>query len=255
MYERFIRPGMPAWPSMMLDAENAQAVITARIPNWETAHRGRLASGVFALAFVPVAFLASAILVPPIDPPITRSGLVGFATVIASMVGFWVLKDNLPKPLSRIVFARRLKIYVAGDVVAFRSWFYDDGIRMDRFPGGEPLAIRPSVAEDPEAAEYKASLPRDDRKEQGANLHELETSKTLQLVLRSGTGDRFDGENDYQGSVRTIPVASMSKETAENLVGLINVALEVTTPAPRSTARDAVGLDLDMVADGRGGVT
>ncbi|PHQ33122.1 hypothetical protein [Rhodopirellula bahusiensis] len=254
MYERFIRPGMPAWPSMMFDDENKQAVISARIPSWETANRGRLASGVFALAFAPVAFLAVEILVPPIEPPITRWALVGFGTLIASMVGFRVLKSSLPKPLSRIVFARRLKIYVASDVVAFRSWFYDEGIRMDRFPGGEPLAIRPSIADDPEAAEYKASLPRDDGKEKKPGIHELETSKTLQLVLRSGPADRFDGENDCQGSVRTIPVASMNKETAENLVGLINVALEVTTPTLRSTSRDAVGLDLDRVADTRGGL-
>jgi hypothetical protein len=44
----------------------------------------------------------------------------------------------------------------------------------------------------------------------------------------------------------------MNTTAAENLVTLINAAMELTASLPQSVARGAVGLDLDIVAGEQG---
>lgn len=225
-----------------------------RIPNWESVERGKLASKALALAYIPVAIFAANALIPPIGEPIGQLITVGIAALFGSIIGVRVLRKALPGPLSRFVFARGLMVYVSRDTVAFKSWYYDDGIRMDRvFTDGE-LAIHPSIADDPEAAEFKADLPRQKAGEPHQSRHHFDTSKQLQLVIRAGVANPLEGERDHQGGLRTIPVASMNNTTAENILALINAAMQLTAvSSPRTTARRAVGLDLDMVASEQGG--
>lgn len=253
MYERHIPPGLPGYPALHVDHDNAQAVIKMRVPNWESFVRGRWFAGVFALGYVPVAFLAVTVVVPPMESPAAWWLTVAVATLVTSVIGVRVLRRSLPEPLARFVFARRLLVYISADVIAFRSWYYDDGIRLDRYPGGDSLAIRPTVADDPEAAEFKADLPPVKPDAPHRSQHHLDTANQLQWVIRGSASDPIDPARDHQGSVRTIPVASMNQATAENFVAVINAALELTTRAPRSVSREAVGLDLDVVARDRGG--
>ncbi|GAB5514554.1 hypothetical protein [Rhodopirellula baltica] len=253
MFQKYVDPALPPFPALHFDAEESQAYVSMRVANWESVERANIGCRLCMIAYAIFIFLAAAVLVPATDPPLLGWVIAMVVSSVVAMVGSGILRKALPGPLSRFVFARRVSIFVASDVVGFRSWFYDNGVRMNRQYVGGVFSIQPNVAKDSDAIEFIAAEPPPGPHDDHKSNHHLDDSMQLQLVIR-GSSEEYDAQHmdDYR-RFRTIPVASMPASVAQNFASVLSTALNMTSRTVPNPSRQAVGLDLDLAYPQQGG--
>ena len=144
------------------------------------------------------------------------------------------------------MFARRIKIACTADWVAFRSWYYDNGVRVSRMFNGGRISIQPTVEDDQDAKEHQSYVSASRRDNPVKSSKHLSSASQLLLVIRSG--DEPMGVENMQSNrrFRTLPIAGMESSVAERFVTLIEAALELTATGKRKQQAVGAGRDLDL---------
>lgn len=246
MFKKHFDPALPPVPSLMVDLVRSEAYIKLRVPDWRSVERARYATQGCIVLYGATAVGLTWLFLPPTPDWTTRVLSTGLVSAVSIAVSAPLMRSILPDFLSRQVFARRLKIAFTPDWVAFKSWYYSNGVRIDRRTNGRLLKIQPIVEDDVEAKVHSESLPAKKHDERSESRRHLSQASCLTLMLRSGSEpgdiDQISGGRRF----RTVPVAGMEKKIAERLVILIDTAMEMTARDQAQKSNDLRGRDLDL---------
>ena len=246
MFRRHIDPGLPTWPALMVDIQNRQAYIKTRLPDWRAYERAKWFSRVIGFGYGILIWVIAWTVVPSTAEPIVRYGtIVGIASVV-SAIGVPLINTHLIGFVARLVFARRFKVACTANWFAFRSSYYDNGVRLSRYHGESPLLIQPTYEDDREA---RSRLVKTDSAPDGrepTSRRHLSEAAELFLLIRSASVPASPDAMAIGRGFRTLPVAGMDQQLAERMVMLIDAALRITQ-APQEPINNAPrrgGLDL-----------
>ncbi len=246
MFRRHHEPGLPSWPPLYVDATKQNAFIKMRIADWVAVERGhrlsKFAAGVFAIGCIPTAYA----LLPADLDMVGRLFATGLGAATSIVVGVPAAKKLLPDFLSRFVFARRIKIACTSEWIAFRSWYYDNGVRVSRMFNGGRISIQPTVEDDQDAKEHLSFVSASQRENPIKSSKHLSSASQLLLVIRSGDEPTGVGNMQSNRRFRTLPIAGMESSVAERFVTLIEAALELTAKGNGKEQVVVAGRDLDL---------
>ena len=246
MFQKHIDPGLPPLPALMVDASRNEAYINLRVPDWRSVERGRYATKAVIFLYGIVVVLLIWFALPRSSSLAMHVLCTGVVSTISVAMSSTIIRSVLPDLLSRQIFARRLKIAFTPDCIAFKSWYYDIGVRVARRTADNLMMILPIVENDVEAKAYSESLPARTHSERNDSRRHLSEASHLTLMLRSGTDPDDTGQLSSGRRFRTLPVAGMEKKIAERLVILIDAAMEMTARAETPRPDDQNGRDLDL---------
>ena len=249
MFRKHHDPGLPPVPPLMVNAEQTKAYIKLRVPDWRAVERARYATGACVVLYGILAITSTWFVLPLSPDLITHALICGLISAVSIAMTTPIMKSALPGFLSRQVFARRLKIACTADWLAFRSWYYDNGIRISRRTADIALTIQPLVEDDVDAKAHADSLPAKKSDEWGDSRKHLDQASLLTLMIRSGSEVGDIDQMTAGRRFRTLAVAGMDKKLAERLVILIDAAMELTAQNSTYNPRDAKGRDLDLMTE------
>ncbi|QDV42541.1 hypothetical protein Enr13x_23890 [Stieleria neptunia] len=247
MKRRLIDPGLPPWPALYFDDETHRAFVTARLVDWRAVERGHATTKVLvAMMCVTVGYWAW-IQVPPYEDVIVRLFLVFVLAAIVMAVLAPAMRVCCPMFLARTLFARRLSLLFTPEAIGYRSWLFDNGVRITRSFNGRSVQASFTMRADVEAQDV-AALRHQDREK--SRLH-LNQARLLEVVVR-GTASRLRNIGDSVNTrLRTLPVATLDARQGEKITVVLNAAVELTqgTVKPIDLSRSGFGLDLDGPTD------
>lgn len=246
MFKKHVDPGLPPVPPLMVDEGQREAYFKIRAVEWRSVERARIATGAVIFLHGIVTIFLTWLSLPASSKETTRLLLAALLSLVGIAVSARIMRAVLPGFLSRQVFARRLKIAFSPDWIAFKSSYYDNGVRISRRMNGRSLTVQAIVEDDVEAKAHAETLPA--RKQDGRieSRKHLSQASCLMLMLRTGAEPGEIDELSTGRRFRTIPVAGMDKKTAERLVVLINAAMELTRRKTTYHSNDLSGRDLDL---------
>jgi hypothetical protein len=248
MFRRVYDPGLPSWPALFVNHQSREAYLSVRVSDWRSIERSNwLAECVVFVAGIAATWFAWR-MVPAYEEIIVRGILIA---VIAGLIATFVspaCRTLLPPFFSRTIFARRLKVVCTPDWIAFKSWYYVNGVRMSRHHGRVPLSIGVMLEDDREAKAFSETIAMPKPGERPRSKHHLHNATVLVLLIRSiESPEHSDGLRSRQRH-RAIPIAGMEHHIAERIVVLINAALEVAMTDQGHHWPKRSGHDLDLIS-------
>ena len=254
MFRRHVEPGLPSWPPLFVDYDNCEAFITMRIADWKAMERGIWAAEFVIFLQVILTAIAAWQLIPNSKSLPIWVVLFTLPQIVAFLICAPAIRSLMPGFLSRFLFARRIKICFTQDFLAFRSWYYDNGVRVGRSFDGDSVAIQPVVEDDREAKLNSDLLKQSNQNKRARKRGHLNHASQLVLLIRAGTSPLVAEDFAASRQFRTLPVATMDNKLAERFVILIDKALELTTSTSGNYGSEwaGTGQDLDLQSSEKG---
>jgi hypothetical protein len=240
-FTRVTSPGLPSWPSLLLDTRHKRAVVSIRLATWRSwlwAHRASLLMGwcvnLWAGWWV---WEWSELLADPL--------VGGCLAVLGFGVGGALTKPLFPPALdgflARQVFASRSRVWFTPEVIAFRSRLYTNGVLLWRRWRDQPVQFKFDITSDPEAAEQRSAMTP----AQAALGPRLQSAHLLRLVISTFDPSRVFTQATQANVVRSLPLLEVDLCDAQRLTVVLSTAAALTAAPVTRTVHQPGGVDID----------